>query len=145
MAGESLVEFPGSELAAPVGAVDAAVDVTAADGSVVERGDGEAGLHPSVDGVADDPVREQVLDGAPVELALGGAVLGDVGEPDLVRSLRGEVSTGQVVAGRGAGLGGLAILRFGEAGPPAVVPTDPHTVRSHTSWPTSRVSSARNR
>ena len=140
MAGESLVEFPGSELAAPVGAVDAAVDVTAADGSVVERGDGEAGLHPSVDGVADDPVREQVLDGAPVELALGG-----VGEPDLVRSLRGEVSTGQVVTGRGAGLGGLAILRFGEAGPPAVVPTDPHTVRSHTSWPTSRVSSARNR
>ncbi len=126
------MEFPGSKLAAPVGVEDVAGDVTAVGGSVVERGDGEAGLHPSVDGVADDPVREQVLDGAPVELALGDAVLGDVGEPDLVRDLRGEVSTDQVITGWGAGLGGLAILGFGEVGPPAVVPTDPpHRAVTH--------------
>jgi hypothetical protein len=29
---------------------------------VGERGDGEPGLHPGVDGVAHDPVREHVLD-----------------------------------------------------------------------------------
>ena len=48
-----------------------AVDAASRDG-VVQRGDGEAGLHPGVDGVADDPVRVAVLDRAEVELALAG-------------------------------------------------------------------------
>ena len=61
----------------------------------------EAGLHPIRDGVADDPARVGVLDRAEVELALAGGVFGDVGEPQLVRSGRGEValSTDTVRAG----------------------------------------------
>ena len=62
--------------------------VTAAGDGVVQRGDGQPGLHPRVDGVADDPVGEDVLDRAEVELALAGAVLGDVGQPQPVRVRR---------------------------------------------------------
>ena len=43
-----------------------------------------------VDRVADDPVGADVLDRAQVELALGGGVLGDVGQPQQVRRARGE-------------------------------------------------------
>ena len=46
------------------------------------------GGHAGVDGVADDPVGAGVLDRAEVELALGGGVLGDVGQPQLVRAGR---------------------------------------------------------
>ena len=42
--------------------------------------------------VADDPVGEHVLDRAEVELALAGVVLGDVGQPQLVRRVGGEVA-----------------------------------------------------
>src|SRR4051794_9255748 len=51
---------------------------------VVDRGDGEPGLHPGVDGVTDDAIGVHVLDRAQVELALSRAVLGDVGQPQLV-------------------------------------------------------------
>ena len=47
--------------------------------------DGEPGLHPVADGVAHDPAGVDVLDRAQVELALAGGVLGDVGQPQLVR------------------------------------------------------------
>jgi hypothetical protein len=64
---------------------DAAGDVTAPGDGVVERRHREPGLHPRVDRVAHDPVGVDVLDGTQVELALIGAVLGDVGQPQLVR------------------------------------------------------------
>jgi hypothetical protein len=49
--------------------------------ALLERIDGNLGLHPISDGVADDPGGPDVLDRADVELALIGAVLRDVGEP----------------------------------------------------------------
>jgi hypothetical protein len=58
------------------------------------------GGHPLVDRVADDPVAEQVLDRAAVQLAFGGGVLGDVGDPDLVRLGGGEVASDVVVVDR---------------------------------------------
>ncbi len=38
-------------------------------------------FHPRVDGAADDPVGVRVLDRAQIQLALGGGVFGDVGQP----------------------------------------------------------------
>ena len=94
---------------------------------VVEGGDGDPRLHPVVDRVADDPVREDVLDRAEIQLPFAGPVLGDVGEPQLVRApRRGELPAHQVVVGRGAGL--LALTSrclLAERTPPAVVRADP--------------------
>ena len=53
--------------------------------------DGELGGHPPIDRVADDPVAEQVLDRAAVDLALASGVLGDVSDPDQVRRLNVEL------------------------------------------------------
>jgi hypothetical protein len=61
-------------LAPPVRVQDAACDLVPAGDRVVEGGDHDASLHPVVDGPADDPVREHVLDGAQVELPLAGRV-----------------------------------------------------------------------
>lgn len=80
---------------------DAAGDPAPPGGGVVEGGDDEAGLHPAVDGPADDPVREHVLDGTQVELSLAGGMLGDVREPQAVRGIRAEVPAHQVVMRRG--------------------------------------------
>jgi hypothetical protein len=88
---------------------DAAGDLTAACDGHLDGGDHEAGLHAAVDGPADDPVREAVLDGAEVELPLAGAVLGDVGEPQVVRAIRGEVAADELVV---RGRARLALLRF---------------------------------
>jgi len=68
-----------------------------------QRTDGELRGHPLVQCVADDPVAEQVFDQAAVELALGGGVLGDVGDPHLVRPSSGEVAL-QVVGRKGHSL-----------------------------------------
>lgn len=67
---------------------------------------------------------EGVLDRAETELAFAGGVLGDVGEPQLVRTGGGEVTADQVVVHRRAGLAALAAL-LAEHAPPAVVPADP--------------------
>ncbi len=92
-------------MTAAVGVKDAAGHVyTAAGDGHLDRSDDEAGLHARVDRIADDPVREQVLDRAAVELALVGPVLGDVGKPHDVRSRRSEVPTHDIIVGRGAGL-----------------------------------------
>jgi len=60
----------------------------------------EMRLHPTIGRVADDPAREGVLDRAKVELALVRRVLGDVGEPQLVGSLRTERTANKVVVHR---------------------------------------------
>ena len=76
----------------------------------LERVDGDPGLHPRVDRVADDPVGEHVLDRAQVDLALAGAVLGDVGQPQRVGALGAELPVDQVVVDGRAGflVAGLA-------------------------------------
>ena len=58
---------------------------------VIERVDGDAGFHPRIDRIPDDPVGEHVLDRTHVELAFQGAVFGDVGEPQFVGRAGGEV------------------------------------------------------
>lgn len=63
----------------------------------------ERGLHSRVDRVADDPVGVHVFDGAEVELAFIGAVLGDVGQPDLVGGLGAELTLHEVVMNRWPG------------------------------------------
>jgi len=75
----------------------AAGDITAHRDSVLKRLDGQAELHPRVDRVPDDPAAEHVPDRAEIQLALGGAVFGDVGEPQLVRGVSSEDVPGPAV------------------------------------------------
>lgn len=128
VAGQRSELLSGSKLRSSVRVQDAASDFTSAYNGLVECCNSESGLHSTVDGVADDPVRVRVLDGAEIEGALVGAVLGDVGEPQLVRSSSSEVAAHEVVMGWRAGLGGLAALRFSEPRPPAIgLPVPPHS------------------
>ena len=69
----------------PVRVNDAAGHLTAAGDGVVQHRYRKPGVHPVADGVAHDPVVVHVLDRAEVELALTGAVFGDVGQPQLLR------------------------------------------------------------
>ena len=102
---------------------------------VVQSVDGEAGLHPRIDRVSDDLVREHVFHRAEIELALGsGPVFGDVRQPELVRALGAElvpdatVRVGygaEVVVDRGAGFLAIAASFLPESAPPRVVATDP--------------------
>ncbi len=64
---------------------DRAIGVPESD-RVLDRPSRERRLHPDVDRVPDDPVREHVLDRAKVNLAFAGVMFGDVGQPDLVRA-----------------------------------------------------------
>ena len=70
---------------------------------VMQGADSELGGHTGVGRVSHDPVGEDVLHDAAVELSFPRTVLGDVGEPQLVRSLGGEVSLDEVVMDRRSG------------------------------------------
>ena len=72
---------------------------------VVQRSDRERGLHVGVHRVADDATRERVFDGAEIELALDGGVLGDIGEPQLVGGLGAEGAAHEIVVHRLLGPG----------------------------------------
>ena len=74
-----------------------------------QRGHGELGGHALVDGVADDAVAGQVFDRAAVQRALVGGVLGDVGDPHLIRSRGAEALVDVVVVDGRAGC--LPVLR----------------------------------
>jgi len=102
-------EGPGTELAAAVGVNDHA-DGVASGSRVVERVDSELGGHPGADRVADDALRADVFDRAAVELAFVGPMLGDVGQPDLIGALGGEVALDQVVVHGRADLAAVATL-----------------------------------
>jgi len=71
--------------------------------SIVERSDRQGRLHSTIDRVPNNPVRPHILDRAQVQLPLIGAMLGDVGQPQLVRILRGELAVDEVVMDRRAG------------------------------------------
>ncbi|SDP63285.1 hypothetical protein SAMN04487914_1225 [Arthrobacter sp. ok909] len=75
---------------------------------IVEGRDGQGRFHPGIDGVAHDPVGIDVFDGAQVELALIGPVLGDVRQPQLIGRCRGEVPFDVVIVQRRAGFAGQA-------------------------------------
>lgn len=70
--------------------------------------------HPGIDRVAHDPVRAHVLDRAEVQLALTCLVLGNVRKPELVHTIRGEVTVHEVVMDRRAGVRFLP-FRFAKA------------------------------
>jgi hypothetical protein len=59
----------------------------------------ERGVAAPVDRPAHGPAAEQVQDDAAVDLSLGRSVLGDVGQPHLVRPRRPEPSLDEVLAG----------------------------------------------
>ncbi len=91
---------------------------------VVQRVHREAGLHTVADRVADDPSGEHVLDGAEVELALVGPVLGDVGQPQLVHVIGGEVPLDQVIVDRRSRTLLVLPTLLPEGRPPLVVAAD---------------------
>ena len=78
----------GAELAAAVGVHDRVPAGPRRAMALRSASTASCGGHPGVDGVADDPLGAGVLDRAEVELALGGGVLGDVGQPQQVRRRR---------------------------------------------------------
>jgi len=68
--------------------------------SVVEGVHGALRCHAIGDGIADDPVTAGILDSAQVQLAFGGGVFGDVGEPQQVWSPGAELAGDQVIVDR---------------------------------------------
>ena len=85
----------------------------------------EAGLHPGIHGVVHDPPAERVLDRAEIELSLISSVFRDVGEPQLVEIIRGEVSLHEVFANGRAGALAVPPSFLPEDRPPLVVSADP--------------------
>ena len=124
--------LPASKLRSPVGMQHAAGDVATPGDRVAQGVHGDAGLHPRVDRIADDPVGEHVLDRAKVKLAIQRSMLRDVRQPQLVGRGCGEVPLDEVVMDRWAGLRALAPLLLAEPGEPAVGRADPpHGPLSH--------------
>lgn len=69
---------------------------------ILQGSNGQGCRHLLVDQVADDPLREDVLDQADVELALLSRMLGDVGDPQLVGVTCREVPLEEVIVDRWA-------------------------------------------
>jgi hypothetical protein len=118
-------EFPAPKLAAAVTMNHAAGDIATARHRTTEGLGGQSGLHPRVDGVADDAVREQVFDRTDVELALAGAVFSNVGQPQLIWRVGGEITADQIVMDGWADLAVLAALALAERAPPTIGRADP--------------------
>ena len=79
---------------------DAASDLTAACGRGLDSGDDNRRAHSLGHRIADDPVREAVLDGPEAKLVLAGAGVGGVGEPQPVRGRSVELAADQVIMSR---------------------------------------------
>src|SRR5699024_4364994 len=75
--------------------------------------------------VADDAAGEHVLDRAQIQLSLLGAVLGDVGQPQLVDGVGREFALDQVVVDRRPGTFAVLPALLAEHRPPGVIATDP--------------------
>lgn len=98
-----MYELPGPKLATAIRVNDRPHRASLRH-SIIQCGHRQRGLHPGVDRVADDPVRPGVLDRAEMQFAFVGAVFGDVGQPQLVRGLCGELTVDEVIVDRWAGL-----------------------------------------
>ena len=145
--GQGSMDFPSSKLAAPVGVKYAAGHVASSCGGHLECCDHDPGFHSFIDGPSDDPVRPEVLDGANVELGLRrsdarssrrptpglGRQRRTGGEPDR----RGRRWLSWLLCGSIGVCRNCTTRRFSEQ--------IRHTVRSPTSWPVARTSSAKNR
>jgi len=90
-------------LRSPVRVDDRAVGVPKRDG-VAQGRDRQVCGHAIADRVADESTRTCVHQAAEIELALGSPVLGDVGEPDLIDRLGGELPLDEIVVNRRAWL-----------------------------------------
>lgn len=133
--------------AAAIGVEDVAGDVTASGDCVVEGVDGEAGLHPVADLVADYPVRAQVLDGAAIERSLPSQAQCPVMSMTHNRLGASGLMTRRTRSSWAGGPASSSLLdRF--------LPTQDHqplvaqsrdTVRSLAVWSPERISSVRNR
>ena len=97
---ECFTEFPRPELGSSVRMHDHPGRLPPVSHGHLECVDRDPGLHPRVDRVTHDPVGEHIFDRTQVHLSLSGAVLGDVGEPQLVGPLSGELPLHQVIMDR---------------------------------------------
>ncbi|MFF9105141.1 hypothetical protein ACF1AU_31770 [Streptomyces rubrogriseus] len=99
---------------------------TAAGDGGFQPGHREAALHPGVDVIAHDAAVVHVLDGAQIQLAVAGRVLGDARQPQPVGP-----SPVKFRRTRSSWIGGRALaffprpLRLPEGTPPPVVPAEP--------------------
>ncbi len=64
--------------------------------------DGQVGLHPRIHRVPHDSVAEHVLNRTQIQLSFARVVLGNIGQPQLVGLVSGEVPLHQVVMHRRA-------------------------------------------
>lgn len=92
--------------------------------SVVQGVHGELGCHPVGDGVADDPVAAGVFHRAQIELALGGGVFGDVGEPQQVWPRGAELAGHQIIVDGRSGSAAQATFS-GVYGPQSLLAAQP--------------------
>ena len=83
---------PASKLTTPIAVDHTSCNVASTADRVLQSSNGEVAGHPWSHRIADDAVAEHVLDRAQVELALTGGMLGDVGQPQLVRSIGSEMA-----------------------------------------------------
>src|SRR4029079_2832723 len=77
-----------------------------------------------IDGVADDSVGKHVLDRTQVELAFTGSVFGNVGQPQPIWRISGEIPTDQIVMYGWAGFSVLTAVSLGVHTPHADDRTD---------------------
>src|SRR5690606_14317594 len=65
---------------------------------VLQRPNRERGFHPLIDRVPHDPIRTHILERAEIQPPFTGMVLGDIDEPFLVHTLRGELALHEIVS-----------------------------------------------
>ena len=104
-------EGPGGELDSVVGMDDRASLRRALSDGHVEGVHDELGILDRIDRPSDDASAAGVHNGAAVDLALAGAVLGDVGDPELVELEASELALHQILRV------GVRFMRLTFAGP----------------------------
>lgn len=90
-------ELPGAKLRSATTVNNSPCNALTSGNSILQGCDGQAGLHPRADGVAHDPLAQDVLDRAEIQLPFSREMLGNVGEPELVRPVGSEIAAGEVV------------------------------------------------
>ena len=76
---------------------DAARDTLTPCDRIIESGDGDAGLPARVDRVTDDAIRIRVFNCTEVKFPLTRWVLGAIGQPDLVGTIRCELAAYEII------------------------------------------------